>query len=98
MLFANVRIRSVQKGKQIKIMPLQNQYSSNGLYVPVLNIWGCKAMREEYPVGTEFVADLYLVRPKVHGNYFRVRTGHVLDIPMDENIKWSYVTRQLRMF
>ena len=87
-MFLDVHIELVRVGKRIRFRPLPDQVRS-GQKVPMLWISGNKKIREEYPVGTVFIADLKLIEPERSGNYLKVRTGHQLEFPYMQYIKIS---------
>jgi hypothetical protein len=96
MVFRDVHIETVQCGKRIRLRPKQS-IDRYGARVPQLWISGSKAIREQYPVGTTFIADLQLVRPERSGDYLKIRLGHELQFPQNKNIKRS-LSGQLILF
>jgi hypothetical protein len=86
MEWPDVHIETVQAGTKIRMRPLPGQ-ERNGQKVPRLWISGSKQLRERYPVGTVFVADLQLVRPDRSGDYLKIRTGHEIEFLVSDNIK-----------
>lgn len=91
-----MHIETVQVGSRIRLRPLQSQ-NRYGQRVPQLWISGSKAIREQYPLGTVFVADLQLVRPDRSGDYLRIRPGHELSLLEQKNVKRS-LSGQLILF
>lgn len=96
MEWADVHIETVQVGSRIRLRPLQRQ-DRHGQRVPQLWISGSKAIREQYPLGTVFVADLQLVQPDRSGDYLRIRPGHELMLLEQKNVKRS-LSGQLMIF
>ena len=96
MVYRDVHIETVQCGNRIRLRPKQRQ-DRYGERVPQLWISGSKAIRDQYPVGTTFIADLQLVRPDRSGDYLRIRPGHELQFPESKNIKRS-LSGQLILF
>lgn len=96
MEWADVHIETVQVGKRIRLRPIQGQ-ERGGQQVPRLWISGSKAIREQYPLGTVFVADLQLVRPDRSGDYLRIRPGHELQLLENKHVKRS-LSGQLILF
>jgi len=86
--FADVYFESVKVGKRIRLRPLPGQ-ARYGQKVPMLWISGNKKIREEYPIGTVFMADLKLIEPERAGNYLKVSTAHPIYFPYEEGIKRS---------
>lgn len=81
MIWLNVNIESVRVGSKIRLRPFKGEYLTDAgtrKRIPQLWISGSKQIREAYPVGTYFKADLQLVRPERSGDYLKIRTGHQL--------------------
>lgn len=88
MTFTDVHIESVKVGKRVRLRPLPDQFCL-GKKIPMLWISGNKKIREEYPIGTVFIADLKLIEPERIGNYLKIRTDHPVGFFYEKGIKRS---------
>lgn len=96
MVYRDVHIETVRCGKRIRMRPMQHR-DRYGERVPQLWISGSKRIRELYPVGTVFVADLQLVRPDRSGDYLKIRNGDSLALLEQKNVKRA-LNGQLTIF